>query len=177
MSITGRRRLVAALIVAVILAAAVTLVISHDPTQQVKKTFARITTAIDGADAAGVINELHPDYDVTAQWPTLFDKGEGASALGSGAEDPRSLAKRGLAMVFLMHMQNHLRMLSTIHQVTVRPDGTAEAEVSIEVGAAEGGGLLVDALQRHRFVLKRTSWLFGTMKILSHDHIDVALHQ
>jgi hypothetical protein len=172
-----RLRLMGAVAVVLAVLAIVQVVRARDPERQAWATFARVKEAIETGSASDLVAELHPDYDFIARWPGLFDNPDAKTVLGSGSDDPtpRSMAKRGLSFLFLQHRQNRLGFLYAIHRVTPLPDGSAEVDATIEVGAADGGGSIVDGLKQHRFVLAPTGRLFGGWKIRSHDAIDAAV--
>jgi hypothetical protein len=141
----------------------------RDGERQVRATFARLETEITGGDAAGVVSELHPDYDFVGEWPGLFDSPELRSALGNGEADPknRDMARRGLAFLFLNHRDRPYCFLYTIQKIVLAGDGTATVSVTLEVG--DGTNMIIDPQTPRTFVLKPVGWL-GTMEIVSHDH-------
>ncbi|MBA2482287.1 MAG: hypothetical protein H0V44_16615 [Planctomycetes bacterium] len=173
----SRRKVISAVVLAVVVLGVVLLIRSRDPARQAEATFARIKQAVEANDAGDVIDQLHPAYDFAGQWPGYFDNPDYKTVLAAGSDDPtpRSMAKRGLSFLFLRHLQSRLRFLYAIQKVEPRADGTVAVDVTIEVGAADGGGLLVDGIQKRRFVLARTGWLFGTLEVRSHDALDVPI--
>jgi hypothetical protein len=144
---------------------------SRSPEVQAPATFERIQAAIEGSDAAGLVGELHPRYDFAAMWPSHFGSSEASIA---GDADLRTMAKRGIALIFMQRGENHLRFAYRIRRVDPQADGTVKVDATIEVGSQQGGGKLVEPVEHH-WVLAPDGWLLGRLRILSHDRIEVSL--
>jgi hypothetical protein len=170
MALPTRKLAVAAAAVALV-AILAWLIHSRSPEIQAPATFERIKEAIEGSDAAGVVAELHPRYDFAAMWPSHFG---GSEASIAGDTDLRTMAKRGIAVIFLQRGDNHLRFAYRVSRIDPQADGTVKVDATIEVGSQQGGGKLVEPVEHH-WVLAPDGWLLGHLKILSHDPIQVSL--
>ena len=127
------------------------------PEVQVPATFARLATAVADHDAAGVMVTVDVGYDFAATWPTIFPVPEQA----------RATAQRYLGLAFLQQREQPVTMNWTLHAMQVLPDGSVQAEVSLQVR----GGLFTTAippLTRHRFRLVRSSPITGRYRIREH---------
>ncbi len=132
------------------------------PEVQVPATFARLAAAVADHDAAGVMASVDLGYDFAATWPAIFP----------APEQARATAQRYLALAFLQQREQPVTMTWTLHGMQVLPDGSVQAEVSLQVS----GGLFTTAippLTRHRFHLVRSSPLTGRYRI--RDHAPFAL--
>jgi hypothetical protein len=170
MALPVRKLAIAAAVVA-LAAILVWWISSRSPQVQAPATFERIKDAIEDSDASGVVAQLHPRYDFAAMWPSHFSGGEASIA---GDTDLRTMAKRGIAVIFLQRGDNHLRFTYSIRRIQPQPDGTVKVDATIEVGSQQGGGKLVEPVEHH-WVLAPDGWLMGRLKILSHDPIQVTL--
>jgi hypothetical protein len=142
-----------------------------DPRAATEALFERIKAEIANHDAAGVIGELHPEYDVRALWPHEIGEAESVDDDANGRE--RDLARRGLA--FLMLQQGEaLHFDYTVQDVTPQEDGTVVANVEIGVGSGSSEHQLVSPATPHRFVLAWSGRFPPRLKIRAHDPIAVS---
>jgi len=144
-----------------------------DAQTQAAATFTRIGNELQSNDASGLVAELHPHYEFTALWPGTFEAAEADGMSTSSAENPRALARRGIAFLFMQNPAG-LRMAYQLSHVATQADGTVACDVSLEVRSGDGGPILVAARPSHHFVLAWSGWLLPKLLILSHDHIDLA---
>ncbi len=158
--------IVAALVVVVL---GVALVMRRgDPRAATEALFERIKAEIADHDAAAVIGELYPDYDVRALWPREIGENESLDDDAKGRE--RDLARRGLAFLMLQQGEG-LHFDYTIQDVTPQEDGSVVADVEIGVGSGSSDRQLVSPTTAHRFVLAWSGRFPPRLKIRAHDPI------
>jgi hypothetical protein len=138
---------------------------------QADATFGRIQSAIANRDAAGVVHELHPRYEFTAMWPHAFESAED-NGMSSQNANPRALAQRGIAFIFLQSAGG-LHMDYQLQHIVRQADGSVALDATIEVRSVDGGVPLVSGRQAHHFILAWDGWFLPKLRVLAHDAIDV----
>jgi hypothetical protein len=138
---------------------------------QAPRLFNRIKVAVETGNALGIVDQLHPGYQVSKQWPGLFDD------LGGDPTNDRNraLVTQGLMLLFRQQQNNPFVMTYELHTVEPQDDGTVAATVSVTLATTSGPmPIAMEPLLRHRFVLQQDGWLTGRLYIKAHAPIKVS---
>ncbi len=139
----------------------------RDPQSAAQALFLRLQDEIKDHDAAGVIQELHPRYDIAQEWGGEISE-EGADAQAN----LRTQAKRGLALL-MMQQGDGMRLDFALSHLQVQGDGTVAVDASLGVGSG-GARLMVSPQPAHHFVLAWSGIFWPRLKVLQHDPITVS---
>lgn len=136
----------------------------RSPEVQAPRTFAQLQAAFASGHTGRVLDQVHPDYDFAARWPTV-PWGE----LGAG--EARLLAQRGLTGLFFMHRDNPLSLAVDVQSVAPGADGRTVVVATLQLTSQQGNlPFQIGPIRRHRFVLASTGWT-GHLAIIDHDPI------
>jgi hypothetical protein len=115
---------------------------------QADRTFARLQAAIEQGRASGVLDNLHPQYDIKGSWPNKLG--------GDASADP---------FVFRY----------TVTSVEAQEDDTVAVTVTIDLSTTSGHRPLTftPSLTNQRFVLAQDGW-WPALYIRSHPPFNVS---
>lgn len=138
---------------------------------QAERTFAGLKSAIEQGRAGGVLDQLHPDYDIKSAWPNQLG-GEGSEMVNKGAM--RLLVQRGLVALFQLQNADPFIFRYTIANVDAQPDGTVAVTVTIDLSTTSGNRPLTftPSLTNQRFILAQDGW-WPALYVRSHPAFSV----
>lgn len=124
---------------------------------QAERTFAGLKSAIENGRAGGVLDQLHPAYDIKAAWPTQLG-GDGAEMVNNGTM--RLLVQRGLTALFQLQSADPFVFRYTITNVETQGDGTVAVNVTITLSTTSGHQPLTftPSLTNQQFILAQDGW-------------------
>lgn len=131
------------------------------PARQAERLAERLARAVAERDAAACMAEVHPAYDIAAQWPQ--------HDLGGDPAGMRQQAQLYLFSFFRNHVDGDLRLAAAIREVQALPDARWQARLDLALTA--DGRPLRPPLTGLRVELARTSWFWGTLRLRAHDPI------
>lgn len=138
---------------------------------QADRTFARLQAAIEGGSANGVLDNLHPEYDIKRSWPNQAG-GDGADMINNGTM--RLLVLRGLTALFQLQSADPFIFRYTIANVEAQEDGTVAVTVTISLTTTSGNRPLTftPSLTNQRFILAKEGW-WPSLSVRSHPPFTV----
>lgn len=139
---------------------------------QADRTFGRLKAAIEQGRAGGVLDNLHPQYDIKASWPTQVG-GDGSEMVNNGTM--RLLVQRGLTSLFQLQSADPFIFRYTIANVEPQDDGTVAVTVTIDLSTTSGHRPLTftPSLTNQRFILAQDGW-WPALYVKSHAAFTVS---
>lgn len=124
---------------------------------QADRTFGRLKTAIEQGRAGGVLDNLHPQYDIKGSWPNQLG-GDGADLVNNGTM--RLLVLRGLTALFQLQSADPFVFRYTIAAIEAQEDGTVAVTVTIDLSTTSANRPLTftPPLTNQRFILAQDGW-------------------
>ncbi len=139
---------------------------------QAERTFAGLKSAIEQGRAGGVLDNLHPQYDIKASWPTQLG-GDGSEMVNNGTM--RLLVQRGLTSLFQLQSADPFVFRYSVTSVEAQDDNTVAVTVTIDLSTTSGHRPLTftPSLTNQRFVLAQDGW-WPALYIRSHAPFNVS---
>jgi hypothetical protein len=136
---------------------------------QVPATFERIAEAVNKGDAAKLLRQLHPDYDIAKRWPDQLGEISDAQAERLNL---KPLILHGLMSFFQMRANDPISMTYTLGEITKQEDGTIAVLASIAFQTKSGGQLTIEPpIENNKFILKRDGAVSAALYVVGHDPI------
>lgn len=139
---------------------------------QADRTFGRLKVAIEQGRAGGVLDNLHPNYDLASAWPNQLG-GDGAKMVNNATM--RLLVQRGLTALFQLQSADPFVFRYTIANVESQPDDTVAVTVTIDLSTTSGHRPLTftPSLTNQRFILAQDGW-WPALYVRSHIPFNVS---
>ena len=139
---------------------------------QADRTFGRLKAAIEQGRAGGVLDNLHPNFDLKSAWPNQLG-GDGAEMVNSATM--RLMVQRGLTALFQLQSADPFVFRYTVTSVEAQADDTVVVTVTIDLSTTSGHRPLTftPSLTNQRFTLAKDGW-WPALYIRSHLPFNVS---